>query len=228
MRRRHFLTGALASGVAAFGASRARAGGDEYLSWSAEQAERIAKSTRQTGKVGSRFHERLLKTERAVNYKLIATWMTPEVIRATARWLQLGKRLTADQTRALVAEAEGVGDTVFMVELDPREGSGVIPSDWESYLQARSTDPAPGASVRGTSDPRLRDMAALGGIERRNYDYDRFWVVFPLVGPDGRPLFSTGASEAELITRVYSQEERTYWPLSNDIRQRAGEIQRRG
>jgi hypothetical protein len=213
-----FLASALASGLAPFAASRAQASTGDYLSWTPEQAERLAKSTRRTGKVGSRFNERLLKTERAVNYKLIATWMTPEVIRATARWLQIDKRLSEARTRALVAEAESVGDTVFMIELDPREGSGVIPSDWEAYLQARGTDPAAGGSVRGTSVPRLRDVAALSGVERRNYDYDRFWVVFPLVGEAATPIFGNGASEAELITRVYSQEEHTYWPISDGIR----------
>lgn len=218
MQRRRFLTAALASGLAPFVVTRTRAAGDDYLSWSADQVQRIAKSTRRTGKVGSRFNERLLKTERAVNYKLIATWMSPEVIRATARWLQIDKRLSADRTRALVAEAEAAGDTVFMIELDPREGSGVIPADWEAYLQARGADPATGGSVRGVSVPRLRDVAALGGIERRNYDYDRFWVVFPLAGDGGRPIFGSGASEAELVTRVYSQEERTYWPVSDGIR----------
>jgi hypothetical protein len=220
MRRRRFLTAVLASGLAPFVVTRARAGTDGYLSWTPEQAQRIAKSTRKTGKVGSRFNERLLKTERAINYKLIATWMTPEVIRATARWLQLDKRLSDDRTRALVAEAESAGDTVFMIELDPHEGSGVIPSEWEAYLQARGSNPAAGTSVRGVSNPRLRDVAALNGIERRNYDYDRFWVVFPLTGEGATPIFGDGAVEAELITRVYSQEEHTYWPISEGIRAR--------
>lgn len=220
MRRRRFLTGVLASGIAPLIATRAKASDDDYLSWTADQAERIAKSTRKTGKVGSRFNERLLKTERAINYKLIATWMTPEVIRATARWLQLSKRWSPEHTRAMVAEAEDAGDTVFMIELDPREGSGVIPNEWETYLQPRSDGRSGVSAVQGTSMPRLRDVAVLSGIERRNYDYDRFWIVFPLTTDGGQPLFDPSATEAELITRVYSQEEHTYWPISAGIRRR--------
>lgn len=50
--------------------------------------------------------------------------MTPDVIGANARLLQLSLRLSDDQTRKLVAEAEAIRDTVILVELDPREGSG--------------------------------------------------------------------------------------------------------
>jgi hypothetical protein len=224
MDRRSFMgtLGACLISVAAARSAVARpiAGDDSYLSWSADRAESIAKSTRQSGKVGSRNSIRLLKTERAVNYKMIATWLTPDVIRATARWLQLRNRLSADQTRALVAEAEAAGDTIFMVELDPREGSGVIPDTWECYLQARGAAPDAGRSARGVSQPRLRDVQALQGVERRNYDYDRFWVAMPLVTASGEPVFGPSDREAELIVRVYSQEEHTYWPVPESIRGR--------
>ena len=217
MLRRAFVLGAIGAGVLSRRPVVARADDEGYLAWSLDQSQRIAKGTRKTGKVGSRFHERLLKTERAVNYKLIATWMTPEVIRATARCLQLTKRYTVEQTRALVEDAGRAGDTVFMIELDPREGSGVIPNDWEAYLQPRG-ESVSGASVPGTSVPKLRDVAALAGIEQRNYDYDRFWVTFPLTATSGKPVFSHDAAEAELIVRVYSQEEHTFWPVPDSVR----------
>jgi hypothetical protein len=41
-----------------------------------------------------------------------------------------------------------------MVEIDPREGSGVIPNDWEAFPQPK--DHA-GAVVRGVNSPRVRD-----------------------------------------------------------------------
>lgn len=218
--RREFVAAAACVGLSRLRAPASAAGvsGDDYLSWTLEQVEQIARSTRRTGKVGSRFNERLLKTERAVNYELIATWMTPEVIRATARWHQLHKRLSDSETRQLVADAMGAGDTVFMVELDPREGSGVIPNDWETYLQRKGVGDAGGPSVRGVSTPRLRSLPALAGIDRRNYDYDRFWVVFPLTTVDGQAVFDPSVSEAELITRIYIQEERTYWPVPASVR----------
>jgi hypothetical protein len=113
---------------------------DEYLRWPRQQAETVGKSTYHDGKVGSRLYPwdtRVLKTERSQNYKLRATWFTPEVIRASARWAQLQSHLTDKETEAVVSEAEAAGDTVIMVEIDPNEGSGVIPLDWEAFLQPK-------------------------------------------------------------------------------------------
>ncbi len=97
---------------------------ESYLSLSADQARKIAQSTRVSGQVGKSLDFRILATDRSFNYKLRATWMTPDVIGANARLLQLSLRLSDDQTRKLVAEAEAIRDTVILVELDPREGSG--------------------------------------------------------------------------------------------------------
>lgn len=216
--RREFIAAAAGACLSEFRAPVLGASGDTYLSWTPQQVEQIARSTKRTGKVGSKFNERWLKTERAVNYKLIATWMTPEVIQATARWHQLQKRLSDAETRQLVADARGAGDSVFMIELDPNEGSGVIPNDWETYLQPRGVGVSGGPSVRGVSTPRLRSLPALAGIDRRNYDYDRFWVVFPLTTSDGQGIFSATDREAELITRVYTQEERTCWTVPESLR----------
>jgi len=128
-----------------------RPGGREsYLTWNAKQAEDVGRSMYQTGRVGGFWDTRMLKTERSYNYKLAATWLTPDVIKATARLAQLRRRLSDDETRSLVADALGAGDTVAMVEIDPREGSGVIPLDWESFLQ-----PA-GATDRASADMRRR------------------------------------------------------------------------
>lgn len=98
------------------------AGPDEgYLTWTAKQAEAIGTSAHRRGRVGGVFDVRMLKTERSYNYKLAATWLTPEVIRATARLLQLRSRLSDAETRDLVAEAEAISGMVVMVEIDPRE-----------------------------------------------------------------------------------------------------------
>ena len=52
------------------------------------------------------------------------------------------------------------GDTIIMVEIDPNEGSGVIPTDWEAFLQPKgSTDLS--AAVRGVEKPDLRRLRAL-------------------------------------------------------------------
>ncbi len=99
---------------------------DEYLTWTAEQAVNIGKGGRVSGRVGGVFDLRVIHTEHSYNYKLRATLMTPEVIRATARLEQLRLHLTDEQTRLLVKEAEQVNGLVALVEIDAREGSGVI------------------------------------------------------------------------------------------------------
>lgn len=183
---------------------------DGYLSWPASQAQSIGESAYKKGRVGGIFDGRLLKTERAYNYKLAATLFSPSVIRAGARLSQLRSRLTAEQTRALVTEAEAVGGTVVMVEIDPREGSGVIPLDWEAFLQPEGQ---PLAAVRGTNAPELRTVQALAGVLRRNYDYDRFWVVFPNNSDAG--YLKPGVQNIQLVVRIHDKEGRVEWPSSS-------------
>jgi hypothetical protein len=183
--------------------------GEEYLRWSAGEAERIGRSTYRQGRVGGVWDTRGLKTERAHNYKLAATWLTPDVIRATARLLQVRSRMSEAEARDLVVEAEtGIG-TAFIVEIDPREGSGVIPRDWEAFLQVKER---PGTGVRGAIEPRLRDVRALAGVLRRNYDYDRFWVTFPAT-VEGKPLFGPDDRVAQLIVRIHDKEGKVEWPV---------------
>lgn len=197
----------------------AQAPDDEYLTWSAERAQAVGKAAYQKGRVGGWFDTRMLKTERSYNYKLAATWLTPEAIRATARLIQIQDRLTDAQAKALVSEAEAAGDTVVMVEIDPREGSGVIPLDWQAFLQPRRDGATP-PSVRGVNQPRLRDARALAGVLRRNYDYDRFWIVFSLSTDTGEPLLAGTDAEAELVVRIHDQEGRVRFPIPSSIRER--------
>jgi len=198
-------------------ASRAQSG-EEYLSWSAARSETIGRSMYQRGRVGGSFDTRILSTNRAYNYRLAATWLTPDVVRAAARLAQLRSRLSDEATRALVGEAEAAGDTVVLVEIDPREGSGVIPLSWEAFLQPRGL---PDRAVAGVITPRLREVRALAGTMRRNYDYDQFWVVFPLTGADGAPLFPSDVPEAELVVRIHDKEGRVQWTIPEALR-RAG------
>lgn len=198
---------------------RAQAPDDEYLTWSVQRAEAIGRAFYQKGRVGGWFDTRLLKTDRSYNYKLAATWLTPEAIRASARLAQLQSRMTDAETRALVLEADAAGDTVVMVEIDPREGSGVIPLDWDAFLQPQRAGGTP-PSARGVSQPKLRDVKALAGVLRRNYDYDRFWIVFPLWTSSGQPLFTAADSEAEVVVRIHNQEGRVRFAIPPSVRGR--------
>lgn len=211
------VAAAMASGPIVFsqGGTRPQGPDDAYLTWTAARAEAVGKAAYQRGRVGGIFDTRLLKTERSYNYKLAATWLTPDVIRATARLQQLRSRLSEAETRALVAGAEDVGGTVVIVEIDPREGSGVIPNDWEAILQSKER---PGQAARGTLRPELRDVKGLAGVLQRNYDYDRFWVAFPLTREDGTPLFSEADRTAQLIVRIVSKEGRVEWPVPASMR----------
>lgn len=201
------MTAAVASVT---GNAQPAAAPDAYLTWTAKLAEAAGRAGRKTGRVGGFWDDRGLKTERAYSYKLAATWFTPDVIRATARLVQLRSHLSDEQTRALVTEAESVG-TVVMVEIDPREGSGVIPNDWEAFLRAKGR---PDTSVAGTNAPRLRDIKALAGVLRRNYDYDRYWVIFPATTTNH--YLQSGV--LELVVRIYDKEGRVEWPVPASAR----------
>jgi hypothetical protein len=197
---------------------------DEYLTWSAKQAQSIVKSMREKGNIAA--GQGLIHTERAHNYKLRATWLTPEVIRASARIEQIRSRLSDEGTRQLVAEAEAAGDTVVMVEVDPREGSGVIPLDWQAFLQPKGSKRDNASAAAGINTPKLRDLKALAGVGERDYDYDIFWVVFPLKNEKGDSLFSDSAQEAEIVVRIYNREGKVSWPIPNSIRTRIKSLKR--
>jgi hypothetical protein len=208
--------------VAVFGVLAATAiiaGQDEYLSWPRDRAETVAKSTRLRDSAGNTWWDtRGTRTDRSSRYTVAATWMTSEVIQATARTLQLREGLSAEATKALVAEADRPGQTVVMIEIDPHEGSGVIPLDWQAYLLPYATGKGIDGAVAGVGTPKLRDVRAAGGILRRDYAYDRFWMVFPLKNEEGRPLFGPNATEAEVVVRIYDKEARMKWPIPASIR----------
>jgi len=195
-----------------------------YLHWTQQEAGTIGKSTYHDGKVGSRellvwlgVDTRGLKTERSQNYKIRATWFTPEVIRASARWAQLTDRLTDKETQALVAEAEAVSGSVIMIEVDPNEGSGVIPLDWSAFLQPKGNT-NPNEAVRGVQMPDLRKVRVFQGVQQRNYDYERFWVAFPLLRDDGKVLIGPDKNEVELVVRIYNREGNVTWVVPASIR----------
>ena len=215
----------LGMALAALAGATALAQDDAYLRWDATRVSAVVAAAYGDGKVGSRtllfwtgWDNRLLKTERAQNYKLRATWFTPDVVRASARWAQLRSRLNDDQTKGLVDEASRVGDTVVVVDIDPNEGSGVIPTDWEAFLRPKDASQESGRFVRGTITEDLRKVRALQPIAPRNYDYDRYWVVFPLKTDGGQPLLGAADSQAELLVRIYNREGVVTWPVPVDLR----------
>lgn len=193
---------------------------ESYLSWTSSHAENIGKSTRENGKAGGSFDLRVISTNKAINYSLRATLMTPEVIKAAARITQLKDRLSNEQTRTIVKDADAAGDLVIMIEINPNEGSGVIPLDWRVFLQPKGLPTGTGGAIPGTKSPQLRKVPALSGLYGRNYEYDVFWVVFPLVDENKRPLLPIDAGEIQLIVGIYGSEARISWKMSESIRER--------
>jgi len=192
------------------GTAQAPASKPPFLTWSVGEAERIGKSTRINGRVGGALDFRIVHTEHSYNYKLRATWLTREVIQATARLLQLSERLTDDQTAELVHEAIAAGDIVMLVEIDPREGSGVIPNDWSAFLGPAGNDRG---AVAGKNVPALERVRGLRGVYRRDYNYELFWVVFPSKNGDGGVLLPSGVTRADLTVRISNKEGRVSFQI---------------
>ncbi|HEY9232934.1 MAG TPA: hypothetical protein VIS78_12335 [Blastocatellia bacterium] len=67
-------------------------------------------------------------------------------------------------------------------------------------------------------------MKALAGVAKRDYDYDVFWIVFPLLNEKGEAIFSEAMREAELVVRIYDKEGKVSWPIPNSIRKRMAQL----
>ena len=191
---------------------------EAFLRWDIRQAKSIALTERISGQVGKSFDLRITSTDRSYNFKLRATWLTPTTIQALARLSQLAKALNNSQTREMVSAAMASGDIMIQVEIDPREGSGIIPSDWVALLGPRRADSASPRVVRGLNSPKLRELQALAAVPPRDYSYELFWLVFPSKAADGLPLFSPSDSEAELAIQIQGKVGKVRWPIPTYLR----------
>lgn len=192
---------------------------EAYLSWSAQQATKIRESWRVKGRVGGFFDTRIISTDKSFNYKLRATLMSPEAIRATARIEQINNGLSDKETNALVAAAEKFNSLIVIVEIDPREGSGVIPNSWRSSLKPKDAENS-NSALRGINRNDLREVVALKGSVNRDYDYDIFTVEFPLKDEDGNFIWKTVPTEIELTVGIYSKEGSVNWKVSEELKTR--------
>jgi hypothetical protein len=192
---------------------------EAYLSWSAQQATKIRESWRVKGRVGGFFDTRIISTDKSFNYKLRATLMSPEAIRATARIEQINNGLSDKETNALVVAAEKFKSLIVIVEIDPREGSGVIPNSWRSSLKPKDAENS-NSALRGINRNDLREVAALKGSVNRDYDYDIFTVEFPLKDEDGNFIWKTVPTEIELTVGIYSKEGSVNWKVSEELKTR--------
>ncbi len=192
----------------------------DFLSWNAKQTIQFGETWREKGRIGGLFDGRILSTDKSYNYKLRATLMSPEAIRAAARREQLRNGLTVDETRKLVVEAEKENSLILLVEIDPREGSGVIPNDWRVLLNAKGSGTESNKPIRGVKNQSLGEILALKGVSNRDYDYDLFWVAFPLKDESGKPFWNSVPTELELVVGIYNKEGRVTWKVSDALKLR--------
>ena len=193
---------------------------EDYLTWTKDQATKIGLKWRVAGRVGWR-PVRFEITYSGVHfYELRATLMTPEAIRAAARIEQLRRRLTDDETRALVTEAEKIDGLVAFIELNPRSGSGVIPLNWYTALRPKGVKDDSPLEIGGTSSPALRHVKALTRVGPRDYAYDVFWVVFPMRDKQGKLIWETAPNEIELVVGINDLRGRVSWRVNDSLRQR--------
>lgn len=193
---------------------------EDYLSWTKEQATKIGRKWRVGGKVGWGKIRWEIEYSGVYFYELRGTLMSPEAIRAVARLGQLRRHLTDDETRALVSEAEKVDGLVVYIELNPREGSGVIPLDWQATLRPKGAKDDSPLAIGGTSTPALRQVKALTRVGLRDYAYDVFWVVFPMRDKQGKVIWATPPDEIELVVDINDLRGRVSWRVSDSLRQR--------
>jgi len=203
--------------IYSFAQSISNDGSLQFLTWDRKTAFSIGEAWLAKGRAGGFFDGRILETNKSYNYKLRATLMSPEAIRAAARMEQIRNRLTDDETKNLVAEAEQE-DLVILVEIDPREGSGVIPNNWRAFIQAKNS--ADNESIRGVDKNSLRNYKALQSVIKRDYDYDLFWVSFSFTSKNGVPLWKSVPNELELIVGINEKEGRVRWKVTNELRLR--------
>ena len=207
--------------VSAFSKQTAPAGQkEEYLSWTAKQATKIGRSWRAAGRVGWGHVKWDLFYSGVYFYELRATLMTPEAIRAAARLEQLKRHLTDSETRELVMEAEKPDGLVAFIEINPREGSGVIPLDWQATLRPKGSQNNSPLAILGTNTPTLRHVKALTRVGPRDYLYDVFWVVFPLRDKQGKLIWETPPEEIELVVVIDERRGRVSWRVNDSLRQR--------
>ena len=190
-----------------------------YLSWTSKQAFNIGTKWRVAGRVGWGPRLDPFSSENCF-YDVRATLMTSEAIRAAARLDQLRRHFTDAETHELVMEAEKVAGLVVVIEINPREGSGIIPLTWHAILQPKGAKEDSPLAILGINRPDLRQFRALTTVASRNYNYDVFWVVFPMTDRQGKLIWETPPEVIEIVINIGDKHGRMSWRINDSLRQR--------
>ncbi|HWQ92852.1 MAG TPA: hypothetical protein VN673_14340, partial [Clostridia bacterium] len=119
------------------------------------------------------------------------------------------------------SDAQGVFHAVadreawlVLVELDPREGSGVIPSDWLARFGAGGKQ---GLAVVGRQIGAEGVWKPLLSAFPRDYSYDAFLLEFSRTF-EGAPVLRPADAEAELLVRIHNKQGHVRWKIPPDVR----------
>lgn len=173
-----------------------------------KEARQIIKSMRVNGQVGGSWDLRVTSTDRSYNYKLRATWLTPQVLQAAGRLLEITKDMPRAEVQRILQEVDLAGAYYVLVELDPREGSGVIPKDWLARFGPKGMEER---QVAGQVTPYQGSWKTLLSVFPRDYSYDTFVVKFPTTVREDVKVLDTSDAEAELLVRIYNKTGRVKW-----------------
>ena len=107
-----------------------------------------------------------------------------------------------------------------MIEIDPDEGSGVVPSDWQAFLQPKRDNARQSTALVGQNSPGLREVKALGGVTPRNYDYDVYWIIISLCNNEVKQVIESSDGEVELVVRIENKEGKTRFRVPESIKRK--------
>jgi hypothetical protein len=176
-----------------------------------KEARQFIDSMREKGRVGGRWDSRVTSTDRSYNYKLRATWLTPQILQAMGRLLEINKGLSPTEVQQILADIRPEAAHYILVELDPREGSGVIPQDWLARFGPSGVEDR---QVAGQLLSEQGSWKKLIGALPRDYSYDIFIVRFPLEVREGIKVLDASVPEAELKVRIYSKMGSVRWRIT--------------
>lgn len=193
--------------LAAVGLVSGQSASSDFVRLTEKQARQTITDFRKNGQVGGSFDLRGTRTDRSYDYKLRATWIANEVSRSAARILMLARGFSEEKARTALLTMEP-GKTYVLVEIDPREGSGVIPRSWTSHFGSNGSSESQVSGVVLASEGAWLDLVSAFP---RDYSYGVFLVEFPV--DVQRSALRSGNNEVELTVRIYDKIGRVRWRI---------------
>jgi hypothetical protein len=173
-----------------------------YLLWTPAQAEQIGLAMRKAAQAGP--------------YRVQATWLTPEVVRATARILQLREGLNVETTDDMVQQAEAAADTAVLIELSGPEAAQVTAGEIEASFTPAGA--AGGGPIPGTQAPGLEEVRAYRGVAPLSKESRAFWLAFKLPREAYVPVIPGSGRAVTLTLRVKGAAASVSWPIPDSLR----------